>query len=75
MSRLHASLRRGSTPACDSRTGEVRVPLTLYDLDEPQDYPDLVLARAEAEALFAQLRAALVPVPEQQLTARPEVVR
>ncbi|MET9729218.1 hypothetical protein ABZZ79_00705 [Streptomyces sp. NPDC006458] len=52
----------------------MRVPLTLYDLDEPQDYPDLVMSRSEAEALFAHLRFALVPVPEQP-TARPEVVR
>lgn len=74
MSRLHASLRRGSTPACDGRTGEVRVPLTLYALDEPQDYPDLVMSRSEAEALFAHLRVAIVPVPEHS-TARPEVVR
>ncbi|MGW2742390.1 hypothetical protein [Streptomyces sp. NPDC001450] len=74
MSRLHASLRRGEVPVCDSRTGEVRVPITLYDLDEPREYPELVLARAEAEALFAQLRAALVSVPAQS-TARPEVVR
>ncbi|MEV5911048.1 hypothetical protein AB0M00_19370 [Streptomyces chartreusis] len=74
MTRLHASLRRGEVPVCDGRTGEIRVPLTVYDLDEPQAYPDLVLSRAEGEALFAQLRAALVPAPEQPAT-RPEVVR
>jgi hypothetical protein len=73
-SRLHASLRRGVQPICDSRTGEVRVPLTLYALDEVQDYPDLVLSRGEVEALFAHLRVVLVPVPEQT-TARPEAVR
>ena len=72
---LHASLRRGSQPACDARTGEVRVPLTLYALDEAQGYPDLVLSRSEAEALFAHLRVALVPIPEQPAAARPEVVR
>lgn len=74
MSRLHASLRRGYAPACDSTTGEVRVPLTLYALDVPEDFPDLVLSRAEATALFAHLRAALVPVPDHP-TPRPEAVR
>lgn len=74
MSRKHASLRQGSAPACDSNTGEVRVPLTLYALDVPQEYPELVLSRAEATGLFAQLRALLVPFPEHPV-CRPEVVR
>ncbi|GHA05688.1 hypothetical protein ACFOOM_14275 [Streptomyces echinoruber] len=72
--RLHTSLRPGETPVCDRSTGEIRVPIALYDLDTHQGDTSLVMSRREAEALFASLRAALVPVPEQR-TMRPEAVR
>ncbi|CAL9591481.1 hypothetical protein SUDANB1_05234 [Streptomyces sp. enrichment culture] len=72
--RLHASLRRDELPARDATTGEIRVPLALYDLDEHRGDVPLVMSRAEAEALFAHLRVSLLAVPEQS-TARPEVVR
>lgn len=73
MSALHASLSRGETPQWDARTGEIRIQLALYDLDELQARPDLVLSRGEAESLFAHLRAVLAPVPEP--TRHPELVR
>lgn len=73
MSALHASLARGEVPTCDARTGEIRIPLALYSLDELQGQPDLVLSRGEAESLFAHLRAALVPVTEPPM--QPELVR
>ncbi|MDV6290347.1 hypothetical protein R2F25_30530 [Streptomyces sp. UP1A-1] len=59
--RLHASLRRDESPARDAATGEIRVPIALYDLDEHRGDVPLVMSRAEAEALFAHLRVALVP--------------
>ncbi|MFE9624310.1 hypothetical protein [Streptomyces sp. NPDC006527] len=58
----------------DSSTGEIRVPLALYSLDVHQGDLDLVMSRSEAEALFAHLRAALVPVPAPT-GVRPEAVR
>lgn len=72
--RLHASLRRDEPPVRDAVTGEIRVPLSLYDLDEHCGDTTLVMSRAEGEALFAHLRAALVPVPAPT-GARPEPVR
>lgn len=72
MTALHASLRRDTTPTCDGSTGEVRVPIALFRLDECQGDADLVLPRAEAVALFAHLRSILVPA---QPAARPEPVR
>lgn len=74
MPRLHASLRRDEPPVRDFSTGEIRIPLALYALDTRHCDADLVMSRREAEGLFAHLRVALVPVPEQP-TTRPEVVR
>ncbi|MEW1867060.1 hypothetical protein AB0420_02480 [Streptomyces caelestis] len=54
-------------------TGEIRVPLALYDLDDHRGDVPLVMSRAEAEALFARLRAELVAAPQQR--RRPEPVR
>ena len=73
--RLHASLRRDEMPVRDAATGEIRVPLALFDLDEHQGDTDLVMSRKEGEALFAQLRAALVPVPAPTGVRPPEAVR
>ena len=70
--RMHASLRRGEEPTRDAMTGEIRVPLALYDLDEHRGDTELVLARGEAEALFDRLRDELVS-PAQ--VRRPEPVR
>ncbi|MET9162085.1 hypothetical protein ABZX56_30555 [Streptomyces parvulus] len=61
LARLHASLRRDEQPTRDITTGEIRVPVALYDLDEHQGDTELVMSRAEAEALYATLRAKLVP--------------
>lgn len=70
--RLHASLRRDEPLTRDATTGEIRVPCALYDLDEHRGDVALVMSRAEAEALFARLRAELVTAPQQRT---PEPVR
>lgn len=63
---IHASTRRGEPPTVDHVTGEVRVPLALYALDEHQDDAELVLSRADVQPLLDAL---------QQATRRPlEVV-
>ncbi|MEU5442783.1 hypothetical protein [Streptomyces griseofuscus] len=40
-------------------TGEVRVPLALYSVDENRGDVDLVLSRAEGQTLFTRLAEAL----------------
>lgn len=57
--RLHASTRRGKPLTTDAATGEVRVPIVLYALDDPCGDIDLVLSRAEGQRLFTQLAQAL----------------
>ncbi|MFI2184829.1 hypothetical protein [Streptomyces sioyaensis] len=57
--RLHASTRRGEPPSVDGVTGEIRVPLALYAVDEQRGSVDLVLSHAEAASLFASLVEAL----------------
>ncbi|WP_069743021.1 hypothetical protein [Streptomyces sp. EN23] len=63
----HASPCRAALPTGDPTTGEVRVPVALYDLDALQAEIPLVLARSEAEALRDHLdmllAGTLVPVP------------
>ncbi|MFC8873247.1 MULTISPECIES: hypothetical protein [Streptomyces] len=49
-------------------TGEIRVPVALYDLDEHRGDVPLVMSRAEAEALYAHLRVALVPAQSARAT-------
>ncbi|MGK5731084.1 hypothetical protein [Streptomyces sp. URMC 124] len=49
--RRHVSLRRGGTAKSDGSTGEIRVPLDLYHLDERQGPIELVLSGAEAAEL------------------------
>ncbi len=66
--RLHASLRRDESPTRDAMTGEIRVPVALYDLDEHRGDVPLVMSRAEAEALYAHLRVALVPAQSARAT-------
>jgi hypothetical protein len=39
----------------DTATGEVRVPIDLYSLDQHQGPADLVLSAREAENLYGQL--------------------
>ncbi|MFI5771810.1 hypothetical protein ACIA74_25365 [Streptomyces sp. NPDC051658] len=51
----HVSPQRAAVSSSDPSTGEVRVPVALYDLDELQAEVPLVLSRAEAEALRAKL--------------------
>lgn len=51
----HASPQRAASPVSDPSTGEVRVPVSLYAIDELQAEVPLVLSRAEAEALRAKL--------------------
>ncbi|MBO0917551.1 hypothetical protein [Streptomyces laculatispora] len=55
----HASPQQAAAPIGDSMTGEVRVPVALYDLDELQAEVPLVLSRIEAEALRDRLIALL----------------
>jgi len=66
--RLHASTRRGEPPSTDAATGEVRVPIALYALDEHRGDTDLVMARSEAARLFNELAQALgyVTAPPRQ---------
>ncbi|MFF3034694.1 hypothetical protein ACFVS7_27245 [Streptomyces rubiginosohelvolus] len=63
----HASPQRAALPTGDPTTGEVRIPVALYDLDVLQAEIPLVLARSEAEALRDRLdmllAGTLVPVP------------
>lgn len=51
----HASPQRAALPLGDPITGEVRVPVALYDLDVLQAEVALVLSRTEAEALRDRL--------------------
>lgn len=55
----HASPCRTGAPHCDGATGEVRIPLSLFHIDEHQRDVDLVLSRVEGEELLEGLRAAL----------------
>jgi hypothetical protein len=55
---LHASVRRHEQPAVDPVTGEVRIPLSLYAVDDHQGDIELVLSRKDAlPVLDALLRA------------------
>lgn len=57
--RLHASVRRDEPLKTQPDTGEVRVPLALYAVDENRGDVDLVLSRAEGQTLFTRLAEAL----------------
>lgn len=73
--RLHASTRRDELPTIDSVTGEIRVPLALYAVDEHRGSVDLVLSRADGESLLASLVEALGSSTHVSRPLRPEVVR
>lgn len=57
----HASPKRDALPSIDHPTGEVRVPVVLYDVDQGQAVVPLVLSRREAERLRNALTALLSP--------------
>ncbi|MEU3256095.1 hypothetical protein [Streptomyces sp. NPDC006997] len=70
--RLHASVRRHEPPTAVPATGEVRVPLALYAVDDLRGTADLVMSRAETRRLFTQLAEALgyvAQVPPRGLEA------
>ncbi|KMS77716.1 hypothetical protein ACH49_19720 [Streptomyces leeuwenhoekii] len=73
--RLHASIRRGEPLAAVPSTGEVRVPLALYAVDELRGTLDLVLARSEAQRLFTQLAESLGYVYQMPAPRGLEAVR
>jgi hypothetical protein len=54
-SHWHASLRPDSESTGDSTTGEIRVPLEVWSVDQPQGSVDLVLSSREVEQLYARL--------------------
>lgn len=67
--RLHASVRRDEPLRTQQDTGEVRVPLALYALDENRGDIDLVMSRTEGQTLFTRLAEALGlvnPMPVQR---------
>ncbi|NEA45378.1 hypothetical protein [Streptomyces sp. SID10815] len=69
LTRLHASTRRWEPLTADATTGEVRVPLSLYSVDQQQGDVDLVLSRSDAQRLFTQLAEGLGfvhPMPAQR---------
>jgi hypothetical protein len=55
LKRWHASPRRGAPASREPDTGELRVPLSLFELDAHQLDVELVLSRVEAEHLYATL--------------------
>ncbi|GAA2639757.1 hypothetical protein GCM10009863_66050 [Streptomyces axinellae] len=57
----HASPRKEAEATTDSVTGEIRVPLSLFKVDQRQGDAPLVLSRREAEALHARLGYLLAP--------------
>ncbi|MER6839520.1 hypothetical protein [Streptomyces platensis] len=73
--RLHASTRRGEPPSADGVTGEIRVPLALYAVDEHRGSVDLVLSRADAASLLASLVEALGAPTHASWPQRPEDAR
>lgn len=73
--RLHASTRRHEPLTAVPVTGEVRVPLDLYAVDELRGTTDLVMARGEAQRLFTQLAEALGYVGEAPASRSLEAVR
>ncbi|WP_327704561.1 hypothetical protein OG530_25255 [Streptomyces decoyicus] len=73
--RLHASTRRDEPPSIDSVTGEIRVPLALYAVDEHRGSVDLVLSHADGASLLASLAEALGPAAHVSRPQRPELAR
>ncbi|MFI9260374.1 hypothetical protein ACIGT4_22155 [Streptomyces sioyaensis] len=73
--RLHASTRRGEPPSVDGVTGEIRIPLALYAVDEYRGSVDLVLSRADGASLLASLVEALGTSAHASRPQRPEDAR
>ncbi|MBB1252660.1 hypothetical protein [Streptomyces alkaliterrae] len=59
----HASPCRTASATRDSETGEIRVPLALFHVDQPQGTVKLVLSRVQAEHLHATLSRMLTDRP------------
>lgn len=55
----HASPCRTAHATGDSDTGEIRVPLSLFHVDQHQGNVELVLSRGQAEQLHAALSCML----------------
>lgn len=70
VTRWHASPTRDVPATRERETGEIRVPLSLFDLDEPQGEVQLVLSRTEAEHLYATLSRLLADADRQVPRAR-----
>lgn len=51
----HASPRRGVPATRHDNTGEIRIPLALFHLDQHEGDVELVLSKAESEQLHAEL--------------------
>lgn len=58
----HASQQRTGLPTTDPTTGEVRIPIDLFAVDELQTSVPLVLSRSEAEQLRDRLTPARLEV-------------
>ncbi|MEU6421122.1 hypothetical protein [Streptomyces spiralis] len=72
---MHASIRRNEPLAAVPATGEVRIPLALYAVDELRGCADLVMSRAEAQAVFTELAEALGCVHQAPVQRSLEAVR
>ncbi|MEH6376014.1 hypothetical protein V7793_17040 [Streptomyces sp. KLMMK] len=59
LDQCHASLRKGGTATRDGHTGEIRVPLAVFFLDQQQGSLDLVLSGAEAAEFRALIGSLL----------------
>ncbi|TKA11757.1 hypothetical protein [Actinacidiphila oryziradicis] len=60
MCKWHASPRRAVPASRQDDTGEIRIPLALFDLDQLKGHLELVLSRVEAEQMYAGLSRLLV---------------
>lgn len=67
--RSHASPRHDTPATSDPLTGEIRIPLAIYHVDEHQSSVPLVLSRVEAELLHAALSRLMSP-GTRQVTSR-----
>ncbi|WP_331771075.1 hypothetical protein OG948_46465 (plasmid) [Embleya sp. NBC_00888] len=54
--RTHAALTSDVRPMLDSETGELRLRITLYAVDEPIEHLDLVLSGPEVADLVDVVR-------------------
>ncbi|KJY43684.1 hypothetical protein VR41_01955 [Streptomyces sp. NRRL B-1568] len=68
--RWHASPQRAEAATGNPATGEVRVPLALFRLDQPRGSVDLVLSRVEAAELYSALGRLLLSHPLHSCAGR-----